>query len=68
MSGRIPSTQTEADTMIGRLREEGRQEGRRETLLELVRDLRGAAAADELASIDDLDVLEARVRTLLRRS
>jgi hypothetical protein len=68
MNRSIPTTDAEHTSIVDRLRAEGRAEGRREELLRLAERAFGAEVAGKLAGIDDLDALEDRVLSLLRRA
>lgn len=69
MDHTIPTTDDEQRSIVERLLKEGRhigrEEGRRQELLDLVRAHSGDSKAEELAAIDDLDTLRSRVLALV---
>ena len=64
----IPSTPAERVTILERIRQEGRQEGMRETLLGIARTRCGEEVIRELAEIDDIETIRRRVLALLSDS
>jgi hypothetical protein len=65
MAGTIPTTPAERFPIIERIRQEGRQEGVRETLLSIARARCGEEVLRDLAEIEDVEALRRRVLALL---